>query len=358
MIKTTVQPRVTLLFFACALLASFVSHAATKVDVVKVKKQHAYQTLSVPASVAAKNNSELSFGVVGRLSSFEYDVGDSIDANTTIALLDTRQIDASIESLNAQQASLKATLKDERQQLEELQRLAKTDFVAQSELRRARAAVAVAEADLAEVTARLNERQVNQDYHQLKVPFNAVIAERLVNVGEWVTEDQPAFRVIQIDDMYVDAYLAQRYLHEIDSSTDVSIESEGRSINATISSIVPYINPNDRTFLIRLTPESPDGLVIGSAVNANITLRSSSPKLTVPQDAVIRYSDGRTSVWVVENNNGKQVAREKLVELGQQFNGWIVIESSLNEGDNVVVRGNESLSDGEVVTPTSSEDYQ
>ncbi|RXS44425.1 efflux RND transporter periplasmic adaptor subunit [Idiomarina sp. 29L] len=331
---------------------------STKVDVVDVKKEHAYQMMSIPASVTANNNSNLSFGVSGRLLSFEYDVGDNVDANSTIAQLDKRQINASIESLKAQKKSLQATLNDEQQQLEELQSLAKTDFVAQSELRRARAAVSVAEANLSEISARLNEREVNLDYHQLKAPFNAVVAERLVNVGEWITQDQPAFRVVELENIYVDVYVAQRYLGEIDDSTEVKIANGNQLTNATIKAKVPYINPNDRTFLLRLKPNKPEQLVVGAAVNAKIKLRSAAPELVVPQDAVIRYSDGRTSVWVIEGENNESIVREKLAELGQSFGGWIVIESGLSEDDKVVVRGNESLTDGESVTPTTSQDYE
>ena len=57
------------------------------------------------------------------------------------------------------------------------------------------------------------------------------------------------------------------------------------------------------------------------------------PHLVVPQDAVIRYSDGRTSVWIARREDQQWLAREQLVELGERFNGWIVIESGLSEDD-------------------------
>ena len=56
------------------------------------------------------------------------------------------------------------------------------------------------------------------------------------------------------------------------------------------------MNPSDRTFLVRLELQDNTALTVGAAVDAVIELRSDQRQLTVPQDAVIRYSDGRTAV--------------------------------------------------------------
>lgn len=152
------------LLFALSLIAtttwsaaSYAQTNSTKVTVAKVTEQHSVQQLNVPASVVALNDSELSFGVAGRLSSFDYEIGERVTKGTVVAALDKRQITASIQSLKAESDALQATLEDEKQQLAELESLAATDYAAQSELRRARAAVNVAEARLTEVNARLTK---------------------------------------------------------------------------------------------------------------------------------------------------------------------------------------------------------
>lgn len=338
------------------------SAEATKVDVVAVTRQYVINRLVVPASVTTRNLSQMSFGTAGRLASFDYDVGDTVPRGTVLATLDPRQIDASIESLKAQREAAEARLTDEQQQLTELQALAKTDFVAQGELRRTRADVAVAEAELAQAKASLNERQVDRDYHELIAPFDAIVVERLVNIGEWVNEDQAAFGLVQRDQMRVGAYLAQRYFGQLNNAAKVAVRSNGQSYTAKIVSKVPYMNPSDRTFLVRLELQDNTALTVGAAVDAVIELRSDQRQLTVPQDAVIRYSDGRTAVWIVDEGDGELRAREILVGLGESFNGWVAIDGeltdSLAEGTDVIVRGNESLTSGDVLQPQTSTDYE
>ncbi|HAD47528.1 MAG: hypothetical protein CMF12_04200 [Idiomarina sp.] len=122
------------------------------------------------------------------------------------------------------------------------------------------------------------------------------------------------------------------------------------------------MNPSDRTFLVRLELQDNTALTVGAAVDAVIELRSDQRQLTVPQDAVIRYSDGRTAVWIVDEGDGELRAREILVELGESFNGWVAIDGeltdSLAEGTDVIVRGNESLTSGDVLQPQTSTDYE
>ena len=341
------------------LLAAPNTAAQTKVDVIKAKRQHSIQALSVPATVNARNISDISFGTSGRLQQFQLDVGAQVRAGDVLARLDRRQINAAIKSLEAQRDAAEATVADEQQQVAELESLAETQFVAQSELRRARAALAVARANLAEYQALLNEREVERDYHQLRAPFSGVVAERHIDQGEWVNQDQVAFRLVETGEVYVDAYLAQRYLEQIDDSTEVAVRyGSDQRMAATIATKVPYLSDNARTFLLRLTPERTEPLTVGAAVTADVAIRSKNLHLTVPQDAVIRYSDGRTSVWIARRENQQWLAREQLVELGERFNGWVVVRADrLSADTRVVVRGNESLTDGEVLQLTESNDY-
>ncbi|MFT6289223.1 MAG: hypothetical protein ACJA09_003990, partial [Alcanivorax sp.] len=63
----------------------------------------------------------------------------------------------------------------------------------------------------------------------------------------------------------------------------------------------------------------------------------------VPRDALLRYPDGRSVVWVIEKRDGAFIAREALVRPGLEFNGLVAIISGIEVGDRVVVRGNEAL---------------
>ena len=69
----------------------------------------------------------------------------------------------------------------------------------------------------------------------------------------------------------------------------------------------------------------------------------------MPRDAVLRFSDGRSLVWVLESGKGQERALERFVTTGVAFNGLVEIKSGVRVGDRVVFEGNEALRNGQSV---------
>ncbi len=66
----------------------------------------------------------------------------------------------------------------------------------------------------------------------------------------------------------------------------------------------------------------------------------------MPRDALVRYPDGRVSVWLAEEGDDGLVAREQRIRIGDGLADLVTVKEGLSAGDRVVVRGNESLTDG------------
>ena len=109
-------------------------------------------------------------------------------------------------------------------------------------------------------------------------------------------------------------------------------------------------DPVSRTFLVRaalLEREVP--LAPGMSASAVMRLSSGKQGLVVPRDALIRYPDGRVTVWVAEVGGDTASVREQRVRTGIGFAGQVAISDGLTPGDLVVVRGNEALSERQAV---------
>ena len=122
-----------------------------------------------------------------------------------------------------------------------------------------------------------------------------------------------------------------------------------------MATVVPVADPEDRTFLLRVLPDAEDpALVPGRSVRANLQLKSSGSGVVVSRDAVLRYSDGRAVIWVVEESQDGLVAQERVVQTGIQFQGQFEITRGLEQGARVVVQGNEALRPGQRVRLVSA----
>ncbi|MGB0515144.1 MAG: hypothetical protein ACPGJE_09935 [Wenzhouxiangellaceae bacterium] len=80
-----------------------------------------------------------------------------------------------------------------------------------------------------------------------------------------------------------------------------------------------------------------------------IRLRTATDALLVPRDALIRYPDGTTTLFIVDQSQSPPVARQRRVTLGRVEGERAVILTGLESGMPVVVRGNEALIDGQPV---------
>jgi multidrug efflux pump subunit AcrA (membrane-fusion protein) len=126
----------------------------------------------------------------------------------------------------------------------------------------------------------------------------------------------------------------------------------GERYRGTVRSVVPVAEPGARTFLLRVLPdqEALQDLLPGMSVTALLRLETGRSGLTVSRDATLRYPDGRVVVWTVDESEQGPVAREQVVSPGVSFDGLVEIRAGLEAGDQVVVRGNESLRDGQRIT--------
>ena len=105
-----------------------------------------------------------------------------------------------------------------------------------------------------------------------------------------------------------------------------------------------------RDILLRVNPvDERPVLVPGMSVSAQLQIPSGREGVVVARDAVVRYPDGRSVVWVIESGDTGPVAAERLIRPGLQFAGQVEIVSGLEAGEQVVVRGNETLRAGQPV---------
>jgi membrane fusion protein (multidrug efflux system) len=80
-----------------------------------------------------------------------------------------------------------------------------------------------------------------------------------------------------------------------------------------------------------------------------IDLDTGKRVVAVNRDALIRYPDGRVTVWVLKEAGDETSVTERRIQIGLAFDGMVQVLSGLKEGDRVVVRGNESLREGQTV---------
>ncbi|MEM1229153.1 MAG: efflux RND transporter periplasmic adaptor subunit [Pseudomonadota bacterium] len=312
------------------------------------------QTLEFAGSVTAERAAALSPATSGLVVELLVDAGARVAKGDVLLRLDSELARYQLQRDEADERRARQAVADAKRRLLELRELARRQTVAQTTVRDLESEVVEDEADLAraEAIARLSRATLAR--HELLAPFAGVVGQRLTDLGEWITPGGAVLELVSLEDLYIDMQVAESFLGDIKIGMPMTLTlpgREGRSgIDATVATIVPVTDPTARTFLLRARAKATDAVMLpGMSANASLSLATGNTRVTVPRDAVLRYSDGRTVVWIAEQTDGLERARERRVETGLSFEGQVEILSGIDAGDRVVVAGNEALRDGQPI---------
>lgn len=350
----------------CGVLAAlmalpFSAPAQVSVEAVVVAPQAIVEPVPLTGSVSALQLSSVSAQVSGAVKRVEVHAGDHVEAGDVLLQLDEELTQLALQGAEAHLSRARAQEAEAQRRLGEARDLLREQNIAASEASAREAAFASARADRQVAEAERALTQARLEKHRIVAPFAGTVSVKHTDVGEWVEPGTALLELVSTERLRVDFQVPQRYFHRINGDTQVAMtfdSAPGESFNAASIRKVPLSRVGARTFLLRvsLAENAPD-VIPGMAASATLNLDTGRRSLTVPRDALLRYPDGRTVVWVAESDNwgGETAVSEVQVTPGLAFAGWVEITSGLSEGQVVVTRGNEALQEGQSVQLRSSE---
>jgi RND family efflux transporter MFP subunit len=341
---------------ALSLSAAFDSGAAAPpVTVTAAETAPIVEVVRVSGTVTSPQSAVLSPSIAGLVETVHVDAGDRVDSGDVIVTLDRELEDLALARATAEAAQAQAALNDARRRLGEAERVGPTQAIAESEIKTLRAEVAHGVAALDAANAAMRQQQAIVRRHSVRAPFAGVISQRITEVGEWVNPGDGLLELVATDRLRFDFRVPQSRYAQLDRDTPVDIVVDAvpdRVFAGRIQAIVPVKDPGARTFLLRVVADTDDAPQVtpGMSVQAALRIDAGRSGVVVPRDALLRYPDGRRTVWIVERGGSVHIAHERRVETGVEFEGLVEIRSGLDAGANVVTRGNEILRDGQAVS--------
>ena len=171
--------------------------------------------------------------------------------------------------------------------------------------------------------------------YQLKAPIAGTVIERQISLGEYVSEQKPAFVIADLSTIWVDLSIYRQDLRRVRLGDEVLIDpDDGRGeIKGTISYIAPVGSSETQTALARiLLPNSDGRLRPGLFATARLVLATRNVAVAVRVGA-IQMLESKTVVFVREDDD-KIEARP--VELGDSDSKFVEIRAGLSVGERYV----------------------
>lgn len=291
--------------------------------------------ISVIGSLESNESVEIRSEIGGTVERINFEEGQRVKAGDLLFQIDREKLQASFE-----QAS--ANLKLAETTASRYKNLVQTKAVSQQEydqtvatLESNRATVALAKEQLADAT--------------IVAPFDGVMGERLISVGQFVAQGTPLGSLYNKDPMKVTFHVPERHIGEIREGQAIEMKVAAFPANVykgNVYFISPRVDQTTRTVLVKARVPNPEGqLRAGMFANLELILQVKAKAILIPETALIIKGD-TVSVYTVGEDD---VVALKPVRVGLRREGMVEIVSGLEPEEVVVTEGYQKIGPGSKV---------
>lgn len=276
-------------------------------------------------------------GVVRRVLKFE---GDHVERGEVLAEIESAELgeaQASVATLTAQRDAAARNARRERGLLERGLSTAREAELAEASLKEYSALLGAAR----QKVSALGGKSGDPGVRLVRAPIAGTVIERAVASGQSVEDNVVAFRIANLDSLWVELAVFERQLGAVRKGDRVELTPVGRAsdvIAGKVAHVAEQVDAGSRTGAVRVEVEN-EGRKLRPGQSVSATIHASGQTavsaLLVPASAVT-FVDGRATVFL-EKSPTRIVPVE--VELGGTDGKRREVLSGLEEGARVVHEG-------------------
>jgi membrane fusion protein (multidrug efflux system) len=350
--------RVALLFAALVSSASACNRSAASqsaapaaadakpipVQTVKAIERSVPTVLAFTGSLRAHQESEVAADASGKVLKTFVERGDAVKQGQTIAILDARSATIGKSYASAQEKAAEAQLELARSDCQRGQQLFDSGSISKAEFDRTMAQCTANQYQAKAATANLESATKALGDAIIKAPFSGIVGERFVNVGQYVQPQTRVASVYAVDPLRLELTVpeAQVALVQKDMPIEFTVAAFGaQAFVGKVRYISPIIRRDSRDLVVEAVVPNPEGkLRPGMFATVRIAVgESRAPAL--PVTAVNREGSVPRIFAVVDGR-----AEERVVQLGDERDGQLVVLRGVKVGDSVVDKPSAEVRDG------------
>jgi RND family efflux transporter MFP subunit len=301
--------------------------------------------LRATGQLRASTDAVVAADAMGRVVAVAVERGSVVRAGDVLAELDARQAKLALEEAAASLALAESKLALARNEQERNRPLAEKRAVAESDYQKLVTQVAAGNAEVAAAKSRKDQAQKVLDDCRIRTVSAGVVAERMVEPGEYVRTDSPVARVVDLTKLRLVLNVPETEVGLLALGQAVTFQTaavSGRRFSGTLKFLGAALREASRDLVIEAEVDNADGVLRpGFFCDAGILLREEKA-ISVPDDAL--RSDGSRRVLFAVGQDAR--LEERLVETGESVDGFTEIRRGAAVGERVLRRPGPTASDG------------
>lgn len=305
-----------------------------KVQAVKVQPMQGVQVFS--GTIEEMVGSTLSFSVSGTLAQIRVSAGQRVRQGELIASVD----DATLQNSHAVAAAALEQAEDayaRMKQLHDNNSLPEMQWTeVQSKLKQARSAEQISKKSLED--------------SRLYAPFSGVIAAKNVEIGQNVMPGSPVVRLVGVEQVKVSISVPENEISRVAIGQPARIRVsalDNRMFEGNIVEKGIAAHPLSRSYEVKALVRNETGeLLPGMICEMELQREQVQEGILLPNHVILLDNENRQFVWV----NQSEKASKRYVTVGELGSRGVFITSGLNPGDEVLVEGQQKVSENMDIT--------
>ena len=298
-------------------------------------------------SLAADQLAKVAADANGVVEGLRFERGQRVGAGATLATIDGSLLAAGRQATQAQLGLADAQRGAAQEECDRLSGLAAQGVIPDADRARAEAQCRVAAQQVNAVRAQIGvtDRQLGKT--RVRAPFTGVIAERLVEVGEFVGAASPIAILVDADPIRVKFAVPERELAGLAEGGKVVIRAAtapDRTFEGTLQAFPPMAREMTRDLLLEAVVANADGALKPGGTASVEVVAGKADAVFVPRSAVVS-DDTVHRVFTVSDGH----AVEHFVHLEATVGEDVAVSPGIRAGDAVIVAPPAGLRDGAAV---------
>lgn len=349
MLPVQLRPSFVKVFFiVVGMLVEFNVHAANEpakqkkrppsaVKVANVILESVSDPIEALGNLRANENVDITVHFAEFIREIRFVEGQRVEQNDVLLVLENTEEQALLQEANY-------TLKDAKRQLARIRAIAGRGDASQSLLDERQREFNVAKARFSGIQSRLDD-------HTVSAPFAGLIGLRNISQGAYVAPGDVITTLIDDSAMKLDFSVPAVYLSTLKTGmllTATTRAFPNEIFKGSVTTLDNRVDPISRTVTVRALLPNPKGILKPGLLMEVLLHANKRRAILIPEEALVPKSR-KHFVMIVETHDGVSKVQQRLVTVGERFNGRAEIISGLSDGETVVIHGADKTRDNSTI---------
>jgi len=318
--------------------------APIHVETVDAVEQPVPRVLSLTGTLRGSKQTELAANAAGRVQETLVERGSPVKAGDLVARLDVRSAALSASEAHASADLARTQALSAKRECDRYKTLLDQNAISRAEYDRVTDQCSTSSLSIAAAQARASMATQVVGDGMIRAPFAGIVAERYVEVGEYVRQDSKVATIVAIDSLRLEFSVPEASIGAVKQGGTMTFTVPaypGRTFAGVVRFVGAALRETTRDLVAEALVDNADQ-ALRPGMFASVALRTGeAPMPVIPKSAVIE-KEGRSHIFVL----AEQRVEERVVQTTAFTADRVAVMSGLKVAEKVVARPTAELHNG------------